>query len=235
MNNVIFNEEIFTTIAITGFIVAFLHAAIPTHWLPFVVVGRAQLWSKAKILSITTLAAIGHVAFTTLLGVLMVWLGMIFNEQMNHLVSKLAGFIFIAFGIFYILKHFRGAGHTHYHFTNGHLHEHHHQGCNIENSIESKPKTSDWLAISSLFTLLVFSPCESFLPIFFTGIKYGWVGFALLSLVLSLGTVIGMVIFTWLTLLGIEKFKLVVFEKYEAIILGGILCILGILIIILEH
>jgi hypothetical protein len=28
------NETVFTTIMITGFGIAFFHAAIPTHWLP---------------------------------------------------------------------------------------------------------------------------------------------------------------------------------------------------------
>ena len=30
------NDSVLTTIAITGFGIAFFHAAIPTHWLPFV-------------------------------------------------------------------------------------------------------------------------------------------------------------------------------------------------------
>jgi len=34
----------FFALAATGLSVAFIHAAIPTHWLPFVVVARAQGW-----------------------------------------------------------------------------------------------------------------------------------------------------------------------------------------------
>src|SRR5437773_11467181 len=50
------NETVLTTIAFTGFTVAFFHAAIPTHWLPFVAAGRAQRWSHSKTLLITALA-----------------------------------------------------------------------------------------------------------------------------------------------------------------------------------
>lgn len=46
----------FLSIASTGFAVAFLHAAIPTHWLPFVLATRGQRWSTAKTLSVTVLA-----------------------------------------------------------------------------------------------------------------------------------------------------------------------------------
>ena len=45
--------------------------------------------------------------------------------------------------------------------------------------------------ISSLLALLTFSPCEAFLPIYVSGVRYGWHGFALLTAILSVGTVAG--------------------------------------------
>src|SRR4051812_50179883 len=42
------NSAMLTTIAATGFTVAFFHAAIPTHWLPFVLVARARGWRRGK-------------------------------------------------------------------------------------------------------------------------------------------------------------------------------------------
>ena len=65
--------------------------------------------------------------------------------------------------------------------------------------------------------------------------KYGWGGFFLLTLILSVATVAGMVAFTWLTLAGIERLNLKFIEKYESGVLGGMLCLLGLLIIIFEH
>jgi len=47
------NSSVLTTVAATGFTVAFFHAAIPTHWLPFVLTGRARGWSRAKTLAVT--------------------------------------------------------------------------------------------------------------------------------------------------------------------------------------
>ena len=41
-----------------GFATAFLHAALPTHWLPFVLVGRAQRWTLPKTLSAVTTAGL---------------------------------------------------------------------------------------------------------------------------------------------------------------------------------
>jgi len=95
-------------------------------------------------------------------------------------------------------------------------------------------RISDRVAITSLLALLTFSPCESFLPVYVSGVRYGWMGFALLTAILSIATVLGMVVFTWLTLSNLEKLNLRFLEKYESGIIGGLLCTLGVLIIVVE-
>ena len=47
-----------------GFAAAFLHAAMPTHWLPFVLVGRAQRWSLPRTLGAVTTAGLAHIGST---------------------------------------------------------------------------------------------------------------------------------------------------------------------------
>ena len=100
---------------------------------------------------------------------------------------------------------------------------------------EAVPRgTSDRAVILGLFTLLTFSPCEGFLPIYLSGIRYGWAGFAVLSVVLAVATLAGMMVFTSLTMAGLEKFKLQALEKYESAILGALLCALGVAVIAFE-
>jgi len=82
--------------------------------------------------------------------------------------------------------------------------------------------------------MLTFSPCEGFLPVYLSGIKYGWPGFALLSAFLALATMAGMVFFTWLTMIGMERLKLKTLEKYESGILGALLWVLAIIVLITE-
>ena len=41
--------------------------------------------------------------------------------------------------------------------------------------------------------------------------------------------------FTWLTLLGFERFRLQRFERYEAALLGAIFTVLGILLLGFQH
>jgi hypothetical protein len=93
---------------------------------------------------------------------------------------------------------------------------------------------SDLAAIGSLLALLTFSPCDAFVPVYVSGVRYGWHGFALLTIILTVGTVAGMVAFTTLALTGIEQVKLHSFEKYEAGVMGVLLCVVGVLIIFFE-
>lgn len=337
-------------VAATGFTVAFLHAAIPTHWLPFVLTARVQQWSHRKTLLVTTLAGCGHVLFTAVLGFLIAWLGIALNEKIARWFPWIAGGALIAFGLYYVVQQLRGRGHGHSHTSGGHSHDHgavkrgprggllmnlghgfveitvfetgvppqfrlyfqdqrqqtspvpapatvtietvrpdgarqtfdfrangeylasttdipephefkvilqlsHGQhtyrhevrfeehdhahnaqgGCDHGSAAVQPPsKLGDRAAIASLLMLLTFSPCEGFLPIYVSGVRYGWTGFFLLTLVLSVATVAGMVVFTGLTLAGMEKLKLASLEKYEGGILGGVLGLLGLLIILFE-
>lgn len=347
------NSQVLTTIAVTGFSVAFFHAAIPTHWLPFVLAARVQKWSKSKTLLITTLAGCGHVLFTAALGFLVAWCGIKLSDKIGNWFPLIAGGALLAFGLYYVIQQIRGKGHGHSHMFGGHAHDHgeaghgprdgmlvdtghgfieitvfetgvppqfrlffydgrkqpqpvpfaasveietvrrdgarqsftfraageylesttdipephefkaivqlshghhahthevqfeehdhghaphDHGGCNHDSeTIQPPQRKSDWAAIVSLLALLTFSPCEGFLPVYVAGVRYGWSGFFLLTLILSVATIAGMIVFTWLTLAGMEKLKLAFLEKYESGILGGLLCVLGLLVIILEH
>ena len=370
------NQAVFTTIAVTGFTVAFLHAAIPTHWLPFVLTARVQKWSRSKTLLVTALAGGGHVLFTAILGFLVAWGGMTLSDKIGNTFPLIAGGALLLFGLYYVIQQLRGKGHGHSHAFGGHSHddhghdhphddEHKHDGHDhphphehehgpigdgprggllvntghgfveltvfetgvppefrlffydekkqqqplsdaasvtietvrpegarqtfafraVEGFLQSTtdipephefqaivrlshgghvhehevpfvehdhaeepetiaeelaqatppPRKSDWAAITSLLALLTFSPCEGFLPVYVSGVKFGWGGFFLLTTILSVATVGGMIVFTWLTLAGMEKLKLGWLEKYESGVLGGMLCLLGLLIMIFEH
>ena len=236
------NDTVLTTIAFTGFGVAFFHAAIPTHWLPFVLASRAQHWSHGKTLGITALAGSGHVVVTAALGLLIAWFGIVLNERIGAWFPRIAGAALLLLGAFYLYRQFTGKGHAHHHLFCGHKHvhtgelEHQHDVDDPPVPISARAAApSDRMAITSLLTLLTFSPCEAFLPIYASGVQYGWAGFALLTAILSVGTVAGMVLFTWLTLTGAQKIKLGLLEKYESGLIGALLGMVGLLIILFEH
>lgn len=241
------NAPLLLSIVAGGFFVAFFHAAIPTHWLPFVLTARVQGWKRARTLGVTAIAGGGHVLFTTLLGVLIVGLGMEVSRWTGQVFPWIAGGVLFAFGLFFLIRQALGGGHSHFfHSHDEHAehhdrehHDHHHPhgipGV-TETSVFAVPraKVSDRTAVLSLLALLTFSPCEGFLPIYVSAIQYGWGGFALSSLVLAVATLAGMMLFTSLTMAGLDRLNLQFLERYESAILGSVLCLLGIIIVLVE-
>lgn len=211
------DQTVLTTIAATGFGVAFFHAAVPTHWLPFVLTARVQRWSNLQTLGVTALAGTGHVLMTALLGLGMTWLGLRLSVSAGAwFVRAAAGILFVA-AFFYAVRQFRG-----------HHHHHHHERA-------PENRVGDRAAVWSLFAFLTVSPCEAFLPIYASGIRYGWLGFAVLTTILSLGTVIGMIAFTAASLAGMNRLRLHWIEHYESGIIAGLLALVGLFVLLLEH
>ncbi len=237
------NETVLTSIALTGFSVAFLHAAIPTHWLPFVAAGRAQGWKHGKTLAVTALAGTGHVLTTATLGLLVTLFGVAVNARVGAWFPRIAGGLLVALGLFFVWRQLSGRAHSHTHLFRSHEEHHHGHGekqefkeavTHLRAPDVSQTRTSDRMAIASLFALLTLSPCEGFLPIYVTGIRFGWSGFVLLTLILSVATVAGMVFFTWLTLAGIRNLRLGWLEEHESGVMGSLLLAVGMLVMFVE-
>lgn len=236
-------STVLTTVAATGFTVAFFHAAIPTHWLPFVLVARARQWSRPKTLLVTSLAGLGHVALTSLLGLVIAWFGFQLEEKVGWF-PWLAGGLLLAIAGFYFWRQWTGRGIMHHHPPGSHHHADEHCGHERDNSHWQEElkdsalvshRSNEWAAMSGLFIMLTLSPCEGFLPVYLSGVQFGWKGFIVLSIILAIATLAGMTLFTWLALVGFDRFRLKTFERYEAALLGTLFALLGILLIALEH
>jgi|SRR5579884_1924634 len=219
----------------TGGVVAFLHAALPTHWLPFVLAGRGQRWGRGKTLTVAALAGTGHVLFTIALGVLVAAFGAAVDRATGEVFPWIAAGVLAAFGLYYLSRQALGRGHGHAHF--GHVHDHGEDEtllpAQVSDGYPAKGR-SDRAVILGLFAALTFSPCEAYLPVFVAGVRAGWTGFAFLSAVLALSTVAGMMLLTWLTLLGLERLPLARLERYEHGVLGAVLLTLAVAVLLLE-
>ena len=199
-------------IAATGFTVAFLHAALPTHWLPFVLVGRAQGWGSGKVLAVTGLAGAGHVLFTAALGFILTAAGLAVQPHLGTLFSRAVGALLGAIALYYLARQALGRPHSH-----------------ADPAARLKGR-SDLAAAAGLVAILTFSPCEALLPVYLANARYGWTGFAVLSLVLAVGTGLAMLLFTGLCLAGADRLRLERLERYESAVIGVALCGLGLFV-----
>lgn len=195
-----------------GFAVAFAHAALPTHWLPFVLVGRAQGWRAAKVLSVAGLAGAGHVLFTAVLGLGLTGAGLTLAPRLGQILPRAVGAILFGLGLFYLVRQ---------------LFRHRHSHADPVRTLSGR---SEAAAMIGLVMVLTFSPCEVFLPVYLANVSYGWTGFLLLSLVLVVGTGFSMLLFTALCLAGADRLRLQRLERYEGAVIGVALCILGVFV-----
>ncbi len=235
-----------TTILVFGFGAAFRHAAIPSHWLPFVLVGRTRRWSRARTLGVVLLAGSGHVLTNSLLGLAIAWFG--FNyETTGDVFLWVVGGLLICIGLYFCWRQWRHGSlcdHEHVHAGesavggDGHCHDpspsHSHWNEKLQDKALASADKGDWPAIGGLFLMLTLSPCEAFLPLYLVAVPFGWHGFFLFCGVLAVATIGAMVLFTWLTLHGFNRFKWTNIERYEAGVLGGLYIGLGILVVVLE-
>ncbi len=210
-------------ILLTGLFISVFHSMIPTHWLPFVMAARSQKWAWSKTLSILLIAGFGHVIMTTLLGALLFSLGLGVFHQIQAYFLPIACFSIAAFGSYEVFQYWKGKRHTHCDHTDHHNH-----------SADLKIQAKDGWAILSLLSLLTFSPCESFLPVYLSAAGFGWQGFVFLSLVLAVGTLGTMITFTWLSAATINRFKMTWLEDHERLITGSGLIVLSVVLYFIE-
>ncbi len=207
----------------TGLTVSLLHAALPTHWLPFVFAAKSQKWTYVKTASVLLIAGIGHVITTVSIGALLIWAGFQFTDRQHQILIYISGLAVLAFGAYNIFQHLKGQSHSHCQ----HSHPHNH-------NTEFQSMGKDGWAILSLLSLLTFSPCESFLPVYLSAWPLGWKGFMALSAVLALGTLFSMLGFMSMTFWGINKWKFHFVEKYEKLITGILLVVLAVVFVLVE-
>ena len=57
-------------IIIGSIILSVIHAIIPNHWAPILLMGKGQKWDKSKMRRIAFLAGIAHTSSSILIGIL---------------------------------------------------------------------------------------------------------------------------------------------------------------------
>ena len=145
----------------------------PDHYVPFIVMSWARKWSTVKTAIITVLCAMGHIGSSVVLGFVGVSLGLAVESLtgVESLRGRIAAWLFIAFGLAYLiwgLRHIYRSHphqHTHPHATgdeHDHVHPHTHFGEHTHvHDIESMKSLTPWI----LFTIFVFGPCEPLIPL----------------------------------------------------------------------
>ena len=193
-----------------GFVAAALHAALPTHWLPFVLVGRAQGWGMRKVSGAVILAALAHVLTTALVWGVVAVAGVALDRWVHGVLPHLSSALLFLFGAFYLARYWHRTTVPDC------------KGCEHD-----EPKVSDRAAFWGLIALMAASPGEVLLPLYLTTATHGAGVFLALSAGLALGTIAGMLVLTSLAMAGYSVLRLERWARYEGVVLGASLIVLG--------
>lgn len=202
-----------------GFATAFLHAALPTHWLPFALVGRAQRWTVNRVLTAVVVAGLAHVAVTAGVGSLIVVAGLALDQWIAGLLPWISAALLFALGGFYLVRSL---------VRRPQLAE----GPPLE---AAGPAVSHAAAFWGLVATMAISPGEVLLPFYLSQAQGGVPVLAALTVVFALGTVLGMAVFTLLARAGWSVLRLERWARYEGAVLGLALVAVGLFVVLYRH
>ncbi|GAA4455636.1 hypothetical protein GCM10023189_23670 [Nibrella saemangeumensis] len=195
------------SLLIGSLVISVIHAALPNHWLPVVLIGRSENWSLRDTLSVSAISGLFHTFSTVLLGVLIGAVGLELSERMEHQTRWLSSGLLIGMGIIYLA---RPALHTH---------------KEVSTAGTGRSKRA---IIVTLAMAMLFSPCLEIEAFFFTAGTYGWLSIVTLAVFYTVFTVGGMVLLTALSFRGLAHLHGHWLEHHEKRLTGGMLIGLGI-------
>lgn len=213
---------------------AVIHALIPDHWLPFVLLARAQRWTERRTLALVGLTGFLHVVMSLAVGALAVILSLKSSpelaQRLGASLESLGGGLLIVFGLTYgIGAHMREArAHDPVRRAKNpprHVHAH---GHILERWF------TEALSGGALVAIIGISPCFLLQPILFAAAGQGRVavvasagGFAVCTMVTMLGV-------TLFALRGMRRVDLPFFTRYGDLISGLFIAAVGAVVWFLE-
>jgi nickel/cobalt exporter len=194
--------------------IALLHTLAPDHWVPFVMIGKAQDWSVKKLLGVTFIGGAAHVISSVVLGAIGIVLGLSVSrlKSVESSRAEVAGLLIIGFGIAYTIYGLK-------HIKHGHMHH----------LAEKRNITTIWVLVA----IFLLGPCEPLIPLMFLGINFGWYAVFLVSLLFSISTVGMMLVETWLAFSGVRILKAEKWSKYTHSLAGLTIAATGAIVMLL--
>ncbi len=203
----------------------------PDHYVPFIMMSKAQNWSRRKTAFITFLCGLGHVGSSLIIGIFLAWLGMATADWADSRFAfwqgvrgSLSAWLLIgvgaAFMIWGLKKGWRGETHSHAHFHGNsleHTHEHDHNDEYMHIHENKVSQMTPWI----LFTIFIFGPCESLIPLILSAWSVsGGIGITLVSLVFGAATIITIMGTVAVLMAGIKKIPLGKLDRWSTALAG---------------
>jgi hypothetical protein len=191
--------------------IAFLHALAPDHWMPFTAIGKAQKWSKPRLLWVTFISGLGHVGISIIFSIIGIALGFSLSKLKNieGYRGEIALWLLIGFGVAYALWGIKKGRQE------------------KDRQISEEKLKYRTVAVWTMFAIIILGPCEPLVPLVFLGYNYGWPGVITVSIVFSVVTLIMMLAQSFLAFSGIQLIKNDIAERYSHAFAGLVIALTG--------
>ncbi|MEX0967148.1 MAG: hypothetical protein WD077_07910 [Bacteroidia bacterium] len=203
-------------VIVGSLVLSLVHAAIPSHWLPVVAISKTENWSLRETLVVTLIAGSAHTISTILLGLLIGYMSLQLSS-IEIVQRYITPGILMALGVYYLVRTWQSQ--THHHHIPEHLHS-------------SRSKAA---IIISLAVGMFFSPCLELTFIYLRAGSFGWAGLGAVTMIYLIVPVLAMVILVTLSVKGIQMLNLHIPEKYEKLVTGIVLVLLGLVAMLAEN
>ena len=216
----------------TAIALGFFHTVLgPDHYVPFVMMAKAQRWSLLKTTVVSGLCGLGHVGSSVIIGFLLAVGGMAFTEWhgsrwagWHDARGSIAAWLLIGVGAGLLLwgvhSALRGRKHTHAHLhedSETHAHEHDHSAEHMHVHETKVRSLTPWV----LFTIFVLGPCESLIPLMLAAWALtGMGGTGLVASafsVVTIRTIVGVVL---ALMLGLSRINFGKLERWSTALAG---------------
>jgi ABC-type nickel/cobalt efflux system permease component RcnA len=217
----------------------FLHTILgPDHYVPFVMMAKAQNWSRLKTAVVAFVCGLGHVGSSVVIGAALTAAGMAltewegskwaaWQEARGSLAAWLlmgVGAAFLAWGV---IRALRGRAHAHLHVHEDgtrHTHEHDHTVAHIHVHESGERRVTPWV----LFVIFVFGPCESLIPLMLAAWAVtGLGGTVLVASVFSATTILTILGAVGVLMMGISRVPLGRLDRWSTAVAGLSLVLCG--------
>lgn len=194
--------------------VAFLHALAPDHWMPFAAIGKAQNWSKLRLLWITFISGIGHVGISIVFSIIGILLGFSLSKlkSIEGHRGEIVLWLLIGFGVAYMIWGIKKAREQ------------------KQKAIDREKLKAKAVAVWTMFAIFILGPCEPLIPLVFLGYNYGYAGIISVSIIFSVITITMMLLQSLLAFMGIQWIKSDIAERYSHAFAGLVIALTGVFV-----
>jgi cadmium resistance protein CadD (predicted permease) len=201
-------------------IVGILHMAAPDHWLTLCVFARNKQWAPKKLFGVSLVTAVGHVALSVGMGLVVVVVGLVFSHLISSYLDIGIGAIMVVVGLTigirpFIVKH-------------PHHHEHDHHDRKEQKSTNKLTHGVGYFAVLGA----ALSPDLSIVPIFLSAIPAGFYFAIELAVVFAISSIITLLLLVKLGTVGLAKTLAKIPEKYNDSMAGFVIAAIGIFILV---